>query len=103
MEDVYKEIDSMDDTEQGIVIKTYNSDSDYDLRSKVRNINYNKIRFLRGNTNNKQYLYFELRKKSEKLLNIWNISQKIKNFLTIADLNYIISPIICLIITRILR
>jgi hypothetical protein len=62
MEAVYKEIDSMNDTEQGIIIKTYNSDSDCDLRSKVRNINYNKIRFLKGNTNNKQYLYFELRK-----------------------------------------
>ena len=34
MEAVYKEIDSMDDTEQGIVIKTYNSDSDYDLKVK---------------------------------------------------------------------
>ena len=60
MEDVYQQIDNLDETEQGIIIKTTNTDSD--LRSKVRNINYNKIRFLRGNTNNKQYLYFELRK-----------------------------------------
>ena len=60
MEEVYKIIDSMDETEQGIVIKKFIDNSD--LRSKVRNINYNKIRFLRGNTNNKEYLYFELRK-----------------------------------------
>ena len=60
MEEVYKIIDNMNETEQGIVIKKYIDESD--LRSKVRNINYNKIRFLRGNTNNKEYLYFELRK-----------------------------------------
>ena len=60
MEEVYKQIDNMNETEQGIVIKKYIDESD--LRSKVRNINYNKIRFLRGNTNNKEYLYFELRK-----------------------------------------
>jgi hypothetical protein len=60
MEEVYKKIDDLDETEQGIVIKTYGENDD--LRSKVRNINYNNIRFLRGNTNNKQYLYFELRK-----------------------------------------
>jgi hypothetical protein len=64
MENAYMEIDNLDETEQGIIIKTLgNLESvSSDLRSKVRNVNYNKIRFLRGNTNNKQYLYFELRK-----------------------------------------
>ena len=56
MEEVYKQIDNLDETEQGIIIKKYIDESD--LRSKVRNINYNKIRFLRGNTNNKEYLVF---------------------------------------------
>ena len=32
------------------------------IAQQKNEINYNKIRFLRGNTNNKQYLYFELRK-----------------------------------------
>ena len=60
MEETYKKIDTLDETEQGIILKQYSNNSD--KRSKIRNINYNKIRFLRGNTNNKQYLYFELRK-----------------------------------------
>ena len=60
MEQTYKKIDELDETDQGIILKNYNENGDN--RSKIRNINYNKIRFLRGNTNNKQYLYFQLRK-----------------------------------------
>lgn len=60
MDDIYKEIDSLDEREQGLVLKFYENGSDN--RSKIRNLKYNEIRKLRGNDTNKMYMYFELRK-----------------------------------------
>ena len=60
MEDIYKEIDSLNEREQGLVLKFY--ENGIDNRSKIRNLKYNEIRQLRGNDTNKMYMYFELRK-----------------------------------------
>ena len=54
--EVYGYVDIMPESEQGIVLKHGN------LRSKIRNQHYNYVRNLRGNTNKKQFLFFELRR-----------------------------------------
>ena len=54
--EVHGYVDIMPETEQGIVLKNGT------LRSKIRNQHYNYVRNLRGNTNNKHYLFFELRR-----------------------------------------
>jgi hypothetical protein len=53
--EVHGYVDIMPESEQGIVLKYGN------LRSKIRNEHYNYVRKLRGNTNNKHYMFFELR------------------------------------------
>ena len=50
----------MDQTQQGIILKHFGENY---LRSKIRNEHYNYIRNLKGNSNNKKYLYLDLRKK----------------------------------------
>ena len=54
--EVHGYVDIMPESEQGIVLKYDN------LRSKIRNAHYNYVRNLRGNSNNKHYLFFELRR-----------------------------------------
>lgn len=61
IEDVYKKISEMDESEQGIIINNKNIGSSY-KRCKIRNIRYNVVRQLKGNTNNKHFLFFMLRK-----------------------------------------
>ena len=60
MDDLYKELDSISETDQGFVLKNY--ENGLDNRSKIRNMKYNKIRQLRGNDTNKMFMYFQLRK-----------------------------------------
>ncbi len=55
-EDINQLLTSMDYQEQGLVFK-FNGN-----RSKVRNTEYDKVKFLRGNNKNKFYNYIELRK-----------------------------------------
>ena len=57
--EVYDILNKMDYSQQGIILK--NLEFNY-LRSKIRNDNYNHVRKLKGNSNNKKYLYLELRK-----------------------------------------
>ena len=61
IEEIYHYISSMEASEQGIVILNSDIEVNY-TRSKIRNIKYNMMRNLRGDTNNKQYLFFSLRK-----------------------------------------
>ena len=61
IEEIYQYVSSMESCEQGIVILNTNIEDTYS-RCKIRNIKYNMIRNLRGDTNNKQYLFFSLRK-----------------------------------------
>lgn len=61
MESIYNELDNLNDSDQGFVLKYYDKGSDN--RSKIRNLRYNDIRKLRGNDTNKMFMYFELRKK----------------------------------------
>ena len=56
-EDINGILTGMTYQEQGLVFK-YNG-----LRSKVRNTEYDKVKFLRGNNKNRFYNYIELRKK----------------------------------------
>ena len=60
IEDVYGYVNSLGDTDQGVVILK-NSNIRH-IRTKVRNQKYTDVRQLRGNTNNKMYLFFQLRK-----------------------------------------
>ena len=53
----------MEPSEQGIVILNSDIGETYS-RCKIRNIKYNMMRNLRGDTNNKHYLFFSLRKAS---------------------------------------
>ena len=71
MDEIYNEIDNLNDSDQGFVLKYY--DNGIDNRSKIRNLRYNEIRLLRGNNTNKMYMYFELRKNQ-------NISEYIEYF-----------------------
>lgn len=57
--EVYDILNKMDYNQQGIILK--NLEFKY-LRSKIRNEKYNHVRKLKGNGNNKKYLYLELRK-----------------------------------------
>ena len=57
-EDINSILTGMTYQEQGLVFK-YNG-----LRSKVRNTEYDKVKFLRGNNKNRFYNYIELRKKA---------------------------------------
>ena len=60
MESIYFQIDKLHDSDQGLVLKCYENGSDN--RSKIRNTRYNKVRLLKGNSNNKMYMYYELRR-----------------------------------------
>lgn len=62
MESIYNELDNLNESDQGFVLKYYDNGSDN--RSKIRNLKYNDIRKLRGNDTNKMFMYFELRKKN---------------------------------------
>jgi len=54
-----KKVASLTQHEQGLILKLNNDNS---IRGKIRNDYYNYVKDLKGNTNNKKYLYFELRK-----------------------------------------
>ena len=58
--EVYDKIEKMSQNEQGIVIK-YARNGEY-IRSKVRNDYYNYVKDLKGNSNNKKFIYMNLRK-----------------------------------------
>lgn len=60
IEDVYGYINSLGDTDQGVVVHKVTSDGTH-IRTKIRNTRYTAVRMIRGNTNNKMYLFFELR------------------------------------------
>jgi len=57
--EVYKILEKMTYNEQGIILKSVN-DNMY-MRGKIRNEYYNYVRHLKGNNNNKKYMYLELR------------------------------------------
>ena len=59
-EEIYALIEKMGQYQQGLVIK-YISNSVY-IRTKLRNDYYNYVRDLKGNSNNKKYIYLELRR-----------------------------------------
>ena len=61
IEDVYGYVNSLGDTDQGVVIIKTSAQGEH-IRTKIRNTRYTNIRQLRGNTNNKMFLFFELRK-----------------------------------------
>ena len=63
MDNLYKELDNLNETDQGYVLKSY--ENGLDNRSKIRNMKYNEIRQLRGNNTNKMFMYFELRKQRD--------------------------------------
>lgn len=63
MDNIYSEIDNLEETDQGFVLKYYENGNDN--RAKIRNLRYNEIRLLRGNNSNKMYMYFELRKQRD--------------------------------------
>ena len=58
--EMYNILNKMDYTQQGIILK--NIEFTY-LRSKIRNDMHNYVRQLKGNNNNKKYIYLELRQK----------------------------------------
>ena len=89
MEDLYKRIDSLNDREQGYILKYYCSDG-FDNRSKIRNLRYNRIRSLKCNLIIKCLCFMNLESK----IISWNIFitfQKTRNYLIILEWNYIIS------------
>ena len=59
VKEVYDILNKLDYNHQRIILK--NLEYNY-LRSKIRNNDYNHVRKLKGNSNNKKYLYLELRK-----------------------------------------
>lgn len=61
IEDVYGYVNSLGDTDQGVVVLKKNETNKH-VRTKIRNPRYSEVRRLKGNTNNKMYLFFELRK-----------------------------------------
>ena len=61
IEDVYGYVSSLGETDQGVIILKKSEQNEH-VRTKIRNLKYNNVRQLRGNTNNKMYLFFELRK-----------------------------------------
>jgi len=56
---VYQILEKMTYNEQGIILKSLENDN-Y-MRGKIRNEYYNYVRNLKGNNNNKKYMYLELR------------------------------------------
>ena len=54
-------LNNMNNSTQGIVLKNYNNNS----RTKIVNTKYEEIKNLKGNNNNKKYLYLELRKNNK--------------------------------------
>lgn len=64
IEDVYGYVSSLSECEQGVIIHE-RLNSHTQKRTKIRNSKYDKIRHLKGSTNNKLYLFFELRKKGK--------------------------------------
>jgi len=60
IEECHKKIQKMGKYEQGLVIKYIHNET-Y-KRYKIRNDYYNYVRDLKGNSNNKKYLYLELKK-----------------------------------------
>ena len=60
---VYEVINKMDQNSQGLILKCYKDNGTVYLRAKIRNEHYNYVRQLKGNSNNKKYLYLDLRKK----------------------------------------
>jgi hypothetical protein len=60
IEDIYSYVNSLSETDQGVVLLKNNENGDH-IRTKIRNPKYSSVRKLRGNTNNKMYLFFELR------------------------------------------
>ena len=61
LEDVYGYMNSLGEYDQGVVIMQNTADGSH-VRTKIRNTKYTAIRQVRGNTNNKMYWFFELRK-----------------------------------------
>lgn len=66
IEDVYHHVSSLEETEQGVMVFEKDIENPgylMDLcRYKIRNLKYNQVRTLKGNTNNLHYLFFSLRK-----------------------------------------
>ena len=58
IQEIKRFVGKMDYQQQGIIIK-----NSYNLRTKIRNPNYNYVKSLKGNTNNLKYLYYENKKK----------------------------------------
>lgn len=50
-------VETLNHEKQGLVLKYGNN---YEIRSKIRNSNYNYVKSLKGNSNNLKFLYFEL-------------------------------------------
>jgi len=65
IEDLFGYISSLDSNEQGLMVFEKDKENPEYLidlaRYKIRNMKYNQVRELKGNTNNKHYLFFNLR------------------------------------------
>ena len=65
IEDMFEYIASLDSSEQGLMVFEKDEENPgyiMDLsRYKIRNMKYNQMKELKGNTNNKHYLFFNLR------------------------------------------
>tara|TARA_B110000495_G_C22979892_1_gene575915 strand:- start:52 stop:1179 length:1128 start_codon:yes stop_codon:yes gene_type:complete len=59
--DAYDYVSKLNYQNQGLVLK-YGKNKE--IRSKIRNSNYNYVKLLKGNTNNLKFLYFELLQKN---------------------------------------
>ena len=57
-EEINNILNNMTNNQQGLILKSFNNTY---RRSKIRNSNYDNLKKLKGNTNNKKYLYLELR------------------------------------------
>jgi hypothetical protein len=55
--EAYEHVSKLNYQNQGLVLK-YGTNNE--IRSKIRNSNYNYVKLLKGNTNNLKFLYFEL-------------------------------------------
>lgn len=63
IEDLFGYINSLGETDQGVVVLKKTTDGSH-IRCKIRNSKYTAVRQIRGNTNNKMYWFFELRKQA---------------------------------------
>lgn len=81
IEEIFQYVGSLCSSDQGVVV--FDNNEEY-LRTKIRNIKYNQVRALRGDTNNKHYLFFSLRQQGNgcynNYLNFFEEDSELFNF-----------------------